>query len=379
METLKRTLSKTDAEIGRIYTSVLLPVDCSLITIECDDIRYVVNYNLDYYCITGLRSLHEKHNAVRGTVVSISETQEKNVFILQYLDKTNTIASEDQELCDLVEKLADLSCKNLEWFIGNETNVRSELVDPLLRGLGWNFPRNIFREVLCANTSKLADYALYNEGPGQDEGFCVVIETKSIDKIFKDENDDNVRQLVSSYMNDERFAKCLGLLTNGIQWWLLDSNEKKVIAKACINKKDDFVNFIKLFQYNIFHKDKIQQTVKGKFEVDDVKSNENKDFYINDNGEVINEKNVIDTVCRFVTKHINDIEVKDKQCCFSKKIIYDYAPARNRKAIIEHRYYDAETKSYKYITRDYGNYIRRSLVRQMIDFCNLEGVSICNK
>lgn len=384
METLKRTLSKTDAESGRIYTSAMLPVDCSRITIECEGKRYDATYNIDNYCITGLGSLHKTHNAARGTIVSISQTQEKNVFLLHYQDKINSISNDeqddDQKLSDLVEKIADCSCDNFEWFIGNETNVRSELIDPILKGLGWQFPQNIFREELCKDSKrKLVDYALYNDKPGNNVGFCLVIEAKAINYIFKSDDDEEVKQL-ASYLHDERFNKSLGILTNGIQWWLLDNDEQKsVIAKVNIYDRTNFVEFIKLFQYASFQKNRIQENVKGKFNDDSIDWVDKKDFYLIDNGTVFNKDNIVDTFNDFVRNHIKEIEEKDNLCFFTHQIVFDKAPGRNKKTTIKHRFFDREKRKYIYIIRDFGTYVKRALVRQIIHFCDLKNVDIKDK
>ena len=179
------------------------------------------------YYISGLTKQHGNNNATPGTIVEISKTA--NGYYLEYILEKKT----NDNLTDLIDSLRSV-VKEYSWsFYKNETNVRTEIIDPILSMLDWQFPKNFYRELVCYSGGNV-DYALHN-----GNCFCILVEAKSVDTDI-----DNVTHQVISYLNDERFNECIGIVTNGVSWKVINNDERNSELITIDLFNDNFIIFL---------------------------------------------------------------------------------------------------------------------------------------
>lgn len=126
-----------------------------------------------------------------------------------------------EEFLELIKELRTTFKEN-EWcFRASEENVRTELIDPILKALGWKMPylRREFDHM---------DYILCNDRFLGEDSKKLIIEAKKYreqlltDKKEGNDSKKNEEQIVN-YMKDKRFQ--YGILTNGLRWCLFASNQ----------------------------------------------------------------------------------------------------------------------------------------------------------
>jgi hypothetical protein len=83
-------------------------------------------------------------------------------------------------------------------FNDNEANIRAEIVDPIIKALGWRMDNNtLYREVKCKSSAQRVDYALF-----KDNVCRFIIEVKSLNTFLKE----GERKQLMKYLQDPRFA-----------------------------------------------------------------------------------------------------------------------------------------------------------------------------
>lgn len=149
----------------------------------------------------------------------------------------------------LIGKIKEIrkTFKENEWcYRVSEENVRAEIIDPILRILGWRLPY-IKRE------EHGMDYVLCSEKDIHVNSKIIVVEAKKYkEQLWYEQTDDkpsNAEQLQgyltdSSYIGKIPVENKLGVLTNGIRWYLCDSNGiiKREIILLELNDKGEVVN-----------------------------------------------------------------------------------------------------------------------------------------
>ena len=185
-------------------------------------------------------------NIVRITVLKQqrkSETNETNdIYKTKTMDNNESKPSSDnlnvskEEFLKLIEELRNTFKEN-EWcFRASEENVRTELIDPILKALGWKMPylRREFDHM---------DYILCNDRFLGEDSKKLIIEAKKYreqlltDKKEGNDSKKNEEQIVN-YMKDKHFQ--YGILTNGLRWCLFASNQghTNIEYKGEINIQD---------------------------------------------------------------------------------------------------------------------------------------------
>lgn len=138
----------------------------------------------------------------------------------------------------LIDKIKEIreTFKENEWcYRVSEENVRAEIIDPILRILGWKLPY-IKRE------EHSMDYVLCSEKDIHVDSKIVVVEAKKFKEqlwydgvSYDSKTGENVapcpEQLGQYLTNSSHFGKIqenykLGVLTNGIRWYLCDSKKR---------------------------------------------------------------------------------------------------------------------------------------------------------
>ena len=116
-------------------------------------------------------------------------------------------------------------------FYKNESNVRCEIIDPILAILGWRLPFLCREKTTIKDRAKRADYALIRENKIQ-----VIIEAKEIKDKEITEKDEYYKQLCE-YCKDNNME--YGILTNGIHWDFICMNEETHTLLGTINILDE--------------------------------------------------------------------------------------------------------------------------------------------
>ncbi len=162
--------------------------------------------------------VEESSNTIRIMVI-------KSKKIVDFDSESNVTSKSTpfskEEFLKLIEELRTTFKEN-EWcFRASEENVRTELIDPILKALGWKMPylRREFDHI---------DYILCNDRFLGEDSKKLIIEAKKYreqlltDKKEGNDSKKNEEQIVN-YMKDKRFQ--YGILTNGLRWCLFASNQ----------------------------------------------------------------------------------------------------------------------------------------------------------
>lgn len=162
--------------------------------------------------------VEESSNTIRIMVIKSKE-------IVDFDSESNVTSKSTpfskEEFLKLIEELRTTFKEN-EWcFRASEENVRTELIDPILKALGWKMPylRREFDHI---------DYILCNDRFLGEDSKKLIIEAKKYreqlltDKKEGNDSKKNEEQIVN-YMKDKRFQ--YGILTNGLRWCLFASNQ----------------------------------------------------------------------------------------------------------------------------------------------------------
>lgn len=159
-----------------------------------------------------------------GNEITISFGKGEDIFELE-----NKVLHEQTSLPQILERIRELCKTKTYLFCYNETNVRIELIEPVLGILGWKIP-DLTREIKCSKTRRKADFALFKEGR------CIfVIEAKSIDKPLNQKAFDQNEIQLRNYLADPRFIDAkYGILTNGQVWQIRDKNGQNIIKSIDI-------------------------------------------------------------------------------------------------------------------------------------------------
>lgn len=204
------------------------------IVIMCDRREYNASIPKAGNYISGLGECHRLHKAIIGTKISIVKGL-NNTYILEYkteIENDNPV----QQAVFLLENYPWMFCKN-------ETTVRCEVIDPILKYTGWEFP-NLRREVYMGKGKGQADYILYYEDSPK-----IIIEAKSHDNELNPK--DIKAQLLKYWINSYRISSpkdILAIATNGQEWqlWQYDSDAVMCTNADIIQSPDVFKLFVEL-------------------------------------------------------------------------------------------------------------------------------------
>ena len=144
--------------------------------------------------------------------------------------------------------------KENEWcFRASEENVRAELIDPILKLLGWSIP-------YLRREDHHRDYALCREKYAGKYSTQIIIEAKKFkEQLLKDDEDSNTpkNEQLSDYL--DRAEIHYGIFTNGIRWCLF--NKKKYLGEINIKEiaedGDAISKFFKLISFDFIKNNEI--------------------------------------------------------------------------------------------------------------------------
>ena len=293
--------------------------------------------------IDGFTEIYKENNVKEGDSIIMELHKEyedgKTKYILNVFFKKNYKSSNKEqekhqrdeefiselqnEIIAIQNLIKDYEC----YFRNNEADVRAEIVDRILRSLGWVFPR-IEREVFVGNgTKKRVDIVLYDGLDDPKEKCQVLIETKSLHNTF--DNNKSLHQL-KGYLDSSRFESVkIGVLTNGCTWIIYkyvreEKNELQKIQYIDIMSNDILRVASSFFEF--LHIENIGNLVNKK--VLDESLCDDKQVrkgiiirYNNEEEESIRDESPTSAFRRFVLKHMDIVMKLQINNKFSQKIL----------------------------------------------------------
>lgn len=165
-----------------------------------------------------------------------------------YIESTQT-QFEESVLSKVLKEILENFSKSEWYFRVAEENVRAEIVEPILKAIGWSSP-------FLRREAKNMDYLLCNDEYFSPNSRKIVVEVKkyceqlrSDGGVKKEMEYKNQNQLLE-YCADTDVAPVLGILTNGIRWCLYCSvdNEYKYKGEIDLREKSQWNEICRFFK-----------------------------------------------------------------------------------------------------------------------------------
>ena len=141
---------------------------------------------------------------------------------------------DDNALSSILHEISENFFKSEWYYRVSEENVRAEIVEPILKAIGWSSP-------FLRREAKNMDYLLCNDEFFSPNSRKIVVEVKKYCEqlrsdcgVKKEMEYKNQNQLLE-YCADTDVAPVLGILTNGIRWCLYCSVDNEYKYKGEIN------------------------------------------------------------------------------------------------------------------------------------------------
>lgn len=357
---MKKELKPSHIRYGLVGISKedkIFPKECKIV-ITCDGVDYKCSIPKAGTYISGLGECHRLHKAIAGSQIEITpEKGYKDRFIIEYLNNKEAVKDGPiHQAKFLLETYPWLFCKN-------ETNVRCEIIDPILKSAGWEFP-DLRREVYMGKGKGQSDYILY-----QGDSPKVIIEAKSHDNVL--DREEIKEQLLKYLKNSYRISNPTNLYaiaTNGQEWqlWRYENDAVLLANVDIIDSTDNFKLFVKLLKA-IRNNDSFSGIIDQLHEVEcnNYSSKRHHAFKITNIPE---GKSVKDCFQKFIVANKEYVQKMADKGCFDKNVIA--TTEQNAKEQFGTRPYD-EIEGF-YITADYDTYTKRMIIEQIINTLHLE-------
>ena len=214
--------------------------------------------NIDYRIENNVVKLYIKGNPPKQTTRSIepsineSGKQIKSAHSKQveydesFKNKIITLIGENEE-----QGLNNTFKENEWYFRATEENVRAELIDPILKVLGWSIP-------YLRREDHNRDYVLCREKYAGKYSTQIIIEAKKYrEQLLETEKEDDTftHEQLKDYLTRAEIP--FGILTNGIRWCLFnkDRYQGEIDIRKIKTDTDNICKFFKLISYEVI-KDK---------------------------------------------------------------------------------------------------------------------------
>lgn len=352
-ETIEIELSDVDVRYGIIKIGKyknFFKGEHYIIALKCNGKEYKKRITAKGYNISGLTDIHRENGAHKGTIVSI--TKENKIFSLQYTQETDK-KTDQNSLENTIEEIRYLMKEHTWAFFKNETNLRNEIIDPILEQLGWRFPDFLFREPITRDSKKV-DYALRYNGH-----FQILIESKSVDHFESKDWEKAVKQL-QEYLEDDRFIDCIGILTNGVTWEVF--YKKKSVASLNIFNKA-FINFANCFKMDEFKgiDNLVEKLKKLEFLEENPSAiiNAHEIILTDKEGKEIGGKYEVNKYLDFIKENVEQINDFDKNGYFGKEVVKERKDDINKARGVQ-QYQN------KFIAKDYSTLEKATIIQQII-------------
>lgn len=318
--------------------------------------------------IDGLTKLYKDNKVKSGNIAHISFNNKEIHISFQEGDsifEKNELTKGYSSLQSAILRAQELISTKAYLFCKNETNVRSEIIEPILKTLGWELPY-LAREKKCTDCRRKADYALY-----KDNRCVLVIEAKSLDISLPEKPNNDCAIQMNNYL--EKLNASYGILTNGQVWQIRDKKDIAIIKSIDILDSTDkekgikdIEDFFLLFNNESFDCEKLKDLNNVEEPIHFTAEDRIKHFKIIENktGEEIIKADPTKTFRAFINKYIDDVIDLQTLDCFNVTVVTEKeTEVRNPKK--------SDSKNY-YITGDHSTYQKRMIIQQIIDQKKLE-------
>lgn len=245
---------------------------------------------------------------------------------------------------------------NSESCAGNETATRTQLIDPILKELGWDVtePSRVMINSKL-NDGKIPDYTLKN-----DRGEAILfVEAKRLNLDLNQ----GVSQIYS-YCKKEKIQ--YGFLTNGCQWMLVDafetSPQDRVVWSGDIT--DGIEKVAKLLSgFSYENREKFEVSFKNKKLLDDTLAMSFDEF--------------VDTVDKLIVKLLKNVEGNNPNFNICNDALKEYIMHKISK-LLEERVKEMDNKAEVKETRTFPDYVLYTRTkRNLISVTFPDGTEIC--
>ena len=217
--------------------------------------------SIDYRIENNVVKLYIKGNPPKQTTRSIESSinesgkQIKSAHNKQveydesFKNKIITLLGENEE-----QGLNNTFKENEWYFRATEANVRAELIDPILKTIGWSVP-------YLRREDHARDYVLCREKYAGKGSTQLIIEAKKYrEQLLETEKEDDTftHEQLKDYLTRAEIP--FGILTNGIRWCLFnkDRYQGEIDIRKIKTDTDSICKFFKLISYELI-KDKNNQ------------------------------------------------------------------------------------------------------------------------
>lgn len=258
--------------------------------------------------------------------------REKRIVFLQILSyplkrEITETGTNDGKALERTIKIIKDSFKKYEWYYRlYEANVRAELVDPILKAIGWQ-PPYIRRE------EDRMDYILYGNDCFDKKSPKIVIEVKKYSEQLRSTGGcnteikyNNEQNQLFKYCKRENVQAIVGILTNGIRWCVyLKDNSNNYQYSGEINIENSSKDNIYRF-FSLISPDNIETANQRNWKwLENTKRDEWRPSYISINGsepDKYQKEAFIKVATMFIDK-CYDSGKDPYSYCFSHTIIKD--------------------------------------------------------
>ncbi len=375
MVTFTKTINESEYQFGYLnltdnngkkYNKEKFPPAKTPLLIKTGNKKYLASMNSNANQIWGtLGRWFKGENIHAGDTIRITYDKSK-----EKIDGREVVEISIEQKIDIEKKLQEhidfvkeMMKEHFWYFYNNEENVRCEIIDPILKILGWKFPNLCREKNTIDDRTKRADYALIKDGKIQ-----LIVEAKKmvVDASKKEE----------LYKQTAEYCKLCkteyGVLTNGIQWdfikFVSNDNSHKYLSTIDLleDEINSIINVFSLLAYNNIHDLKKMESI--------VFNNKDKNVMLNNlstktveiciNNDDVTEKNPTRTFYNAIEK----IGVK-------KIFDLEQSMGLHRIAITgkrsEQRTYEKSKNQKLYITQDYSTATKIALLSEICTGLNM--------
>ena len=281
-----------------------------------------------------------------------------------------------EEFLELIKELRTTFNEN-EWcFRASEENVRSELVDPIIKALGWKMP-------YLRREDHGKDYLLCSEKYVNKESMKVIIEAKKYKEQLLSQLSKNDKKNKSQLL---RYCKAAdthvyGILTNGRRWIKFEFQQTytdlNFVSEIDLLKDDDnaLYDFFCSISFN-----KVKDGFSNTMEIRPCINNECHPTYIVIDGQSFDEQGEANYyVAERFLEHCIKHNLNPYDFSFRNKIVSEEPPKNSYGEKRTHKDYKNKINGKKcYLIGDYGIYVKIALLKEINSTLDL-GLTITEK
>ena len=168
-------------------------------------------------------------------------------------------------------------------------------------------------------------------------------------------------------MKDPRFNGCIGIITNGMIWKVIDNDEQNNELVTISLSDNDFIEFIQVFNKNNFDIKTARNKLRTLYREEPQNTFNEKGFDIIDKGKIISGKDSTNKLNHFVKDHLEEVLDLENKKLFNVTVISSQLNDFREKTRNKCKKEAAELNKKKYyITRDHSTLQKRMIVQQII-------------